>query len=232
MKRIKCVLLVLVMALSCFGMAVAAEEACTEGNFAVSELPVNIHSYPEPCSKIILPADSLVWMKVQRQPLTAKFGENKVIVKERMFRVGGTHTEIILRPTEKYEFYLRPEYDMKITDVPKHLKGGENALWYEIASASGQVEFLSEFATQVHVPRGCNIKIMADAAFKVKYAGEERECEADQVVTLDGKAGVDIVEIYGMDRDGAAVVGVSVRKPLTLDKEKPAPTKQQKRKIG
>ncbi|AKM77954.1 MAG: hypothetical protein UY31_C0041G0008 [Candidatus Wolfebacteria bacterium GW2011_GWE1_48_7] len=222
---------VMVLVTFCVGTAMADEEKCTEGNFAVSELPVNIESYPEPCSRIIMPADSLVWMKVMRQPIAVKFGENKVIVKERMFRVGSKHEEFILRPTEKYEFYLRPEYHMKISDVPKHLKGGESALWYEVMSTSAQgerVEFLSEYPTQVLVPRGCNVKIMANAAFKVRYAGEERECAAEEVVALEGKLGADLVEIYGMDRDGEAVVGVSLRKVLSLEQGKAAQAAKKK----
>jgi hypothetical protein len=230
MKRTGMLILAIVLMFG-WNKTALAEEECSEGNFAVVELPKSIESYPEPCSKIIAPANSVIAIEIKRQPLVVKFGENKMVIKKMKFRVGGSHSEYILRPTiTEYKAWERPTYAMTIVDVPKHLKGGENALWYEIGEGNQTGEpvlFIAGYATQVLVPRGYNVKIMSDAKIIVKYNGEEKEYQPEEIVVLEGKPGVDLVEIHGLDRDGSAVIGVSPRKtPVAEPKTAPAKKKR------
>lgn len=219
MKREIAMLLLVAVLIASGGVAFAQEEECSEGNFAVANLPKNISSYPEPCSIITLPANSLARLEVVRQPLSVQFGENKVVVTKMTFRVGEQYEAYTLRPTEPYRWPLRPDYEMRITDLPKHLHGGESALWYEIgegSSAGEKLVFLANYLTQVLVPRGSTVKILPDTKILVKYDGQERECAPDEIAEFEGKSGIDLIEIRGLDRDGRVMVGVTMRKLPSL----------------
>lgn len=231
MKRIATVILVVVM--SALGGTAFAEGTCTTGNFAVVDLPTSIYSYPEPCSAIVLPANSLAHFKVDNFPLAVKFGDTKVVVTEMTFRIGDRHEEFTLRSLERLEFPFRANYKLDIVDVPKHLRGGESALWYEIKEAGSlgrQVAFLANYPTQVLVPRGSTVRILSDAKVVARYDGQERECLPDEIVEFEGHPGVDLIEIRGLDRDGSATIGIRTRKVATLMGSAPKETKSAPKK--
>lgn len=196
-------------------------DECKEWNYSVAETPVNVRIEVDPCVKIVAPPESVILFQTNENPfadnkqtvMSVKFDGHKRNISTQHFRVGSEGGIFEVRLTNPNTIWKA--VGLVIADVPHHLKGGENALIYELPTKSAvglKVNILREYYTQIMVPRGYDVKIMPDVKIQVKYAGTVGEYDADQLIHLPGKPGVDFVEIYGMERDGTAAVGASPRK--------------------
>ena len=214
-------LMVVIMALSVVTVnTVRAEEPCYDAIFAVSETPIDATPWIDPCRRIIPPPDTVMSIKEEDTwaptRVTVVLAAGTMPAEGMQFRTGAQPARYEVRPMgKKSEFALKNrEIRLQIVDVPQHLKGGENALWYEIGKTLQGINviFLKEYATQILVPAGYDIRIMADVGIKVKYAGKETAYEPEQQVLIAGIPGKDLVTIYGVDRDGKAAISASPRK--------------------
>lgn len=221
MKRLILTVIV-VLSFVCVNMAMA-EDICYDATFAVSEPPIETTLKIDPCRRIITPPDTVMSIEEldrawSHMDATLKLSAGAMLTEGMLFRTGAQPVKYDVKPMKgkSWAAFKDREIRVKIVDVPQHLKGGESALWYEISKTTQEmpVVFLKDYATQVLVPTGYDIRITADVGMKVKYAGKETAYEPEQQVFVPGKPGLDLVTIYGIDRDGKASVTVSRRKDM------------------
>lgn len=214
----------------------AEGEKCKEFDFSLATLPMKADLKYEGCARVTIPPNAI--MTIGKTTTGMLWGVDPARDALKTRQVVASVKNAVVKSGSTREVYELIEYqenpgsfsgrhqEITIVEADEWVRREQPAIWEDFSNPqstkNGKKTIVwKDYATDVSVPRGYDVRLRSNTATAVRYAGKEQVIQADEDAYFEGTAESDLVELVGVNKLATVLVAV-VENPARKKKREEA----------